>query len=472
MRTINPPLRRLTATLTAALALGMGAGLAQAQTEGRQPPSLSERTGEALSKLTPLINEKKWDEIFTLLNSIPNVGPTSYDKVMILDISSKIFLQKDDYAGAIGPMEEALKIADEQGYWDETTTLNTLYLLSQLIYSEASVIKDKAQQAAQVAKAAGYLGRWQKLNPKPTPDSTMFYAQILYAQATANPEQINQAVLKQASDVLDAGMRQAIHPKDGFYQLKLALLQQANDYQGAAELLELMVKKFPDKKDLWQFLMQCYLQLGNDKDPAKAREAYVRAINAVERAQAMGLMKDEKDNDNLVKVYLLSGQFNQGTKLLHAGLRSGGIENTLANWRLLGSYYQQADKPLDAIAALEEAAKLYPREGMLNLQIGELHRGLNRSQEALNNYRIALQKGNLEKGPRMTLQLAAFAATDIDDFEAAHGFITEAAKDPEFASDRQMVSFKNYIEETVNDRREAAKEKAERAKNASALPKM
>lgn len=463
MSNISSSFRRYSAILATAIALGVTSGAYAQDGAPRQRPQLNDKTIEALGKLDPLVKAQKWSEVMALIDgALPNAGPTSFDRVQLLDIKARIYLQTDDLVKGADAMEAAFKIADQFGYWEEKTLLDNLYLLAQLVYANASNMKDKAAQQAAVAKAAGYMERWQKSSPYTTPDSAMFLAQIQYAQATANPDKVDTVTLQKAKDTIDAGMKQAIHPKDGFYQIKLAVLQQAGDWAASADLAELVVSLFPEKKDMWQFLVGAYLQLGSEKDidAATAKAYYIRAINTIEKAQSLGLMKTPKDNDNLVKVYLLAGQFSKGTELLEAGLKSGGIENTLPNWRSLGQFYQQADKPLSAIAAFEEGAKRYPREGELNFLMGEIQRSLGKPAEALAQYKIALQKGNLPKGPRPVLELAAFAATEVDDFDAALGFITEAAKDPDFGKGTQMAAFKKYVEDVVKDRREMAEQKS------------
>jgi tetratricopeptide (TPR) repeat protein len=209
--------------------------------------------------------------------------------------------------------------------------------------------------------------------------------------------------------------------------------------------------------------MAAYLQLANDKDPAKTKQYYVRAINTIERAQAAGIMTDPKSNYNLVSIYIAAEQYSRATDILYTGLKKGTIESTPNNWRILGSYFQQANKDLQALEALTEAAKLFPKEGMLELQIGEIYRGMEKTKEARDRYRLALQKGNLEK-PHIAYQLLAFAAMELDDWDEANKAVQEAAKFPEFKSDKQMQNLKEHIESTVKERNEAKKAKQADAK--------
>lgn len=452
--------RRAGLLLALALALPLGA---QAQ-ESKQPHSPSEKTSEALQQLRPLMEAKNWDGILAVLDKIPDVKPGSYDQAIILDMKAKVYMSKEQLGRAIEPLETALKLSDQHEYFGEDQTQQTVNLLARLIYAEAVNVKDKAQQQQLINRSAAYLKRYLQTQKKPTSDDTMFYAQLLYAQATAT-DKINPALLREAREVIEKGMLNEVSPKEGFYQLLVALVLQENDYTRSAELLELVVQKYPTKKDYWPQLMVAYLQLaGGEKDPLKVREYYIRAINAVERAQALGIMNDPKNNYNLVTFYIAVEQYSKATEILYAGLKNGSIESNVANWRILASQYQQANRELQAIEALKEAAKLFPKEGMVDLHIGEIYRGLDKTTEAREFYRSAIRKGNLEK-PYVAYQLLAFAEMEVENWPAALEAITEASKAPEFQKDKQMISLKEHIENTVK-LQEA--EKAEKAKEAAA----
>lgn len=444
-----------------ALALSLCLPAARAQ-EGKQSHSPSEKTSEAFGKLKPLQDAKDWKGMMALLEGLlPTVGKTSYDYALIQDMRAKLLLQQDKLSQAVPPWEEALKLSDQFKYFDDKYTNDIVLYLAQIIFSDATATTDKAAQQQGVNRALAYLKRHLQNSKKPTLETQMFYAQLLYQQAAADPTKVNQEMLRQAREVVEKGMMSTIQPKEGFYMLRLAILQQQNETRESVDLLELMVKKFPAKKDYWPLLMATYLNLAStEKDPERQRENYIRAINALERAQALGFMKTPKDNYNLVTIYITAGQFSRATELLHAGLKAGTIESNLSNWRVLGSYYQQANKELLAIDALKEAAKLYPAEGMIDLQIGEIYRQMEKTKDARDYYRTALAKGKLDKA-QVAYQLLAYTSMELDDWTEAHRAINEAAKSPDFAKDQQMKSLKDHIENTVREREEARKIKEE-----------
>jgi tetratricopeptide (TPR) repeat protein len=443
-----------------ALALAQPATLNAAD---RPIHNLGEKTSEAFGKLKPLQDAKNWAGMLALLDGlIPTVGPTSYDMALILDMKAKLYATQELYSKAIEPWEKALQLSDANKYFDEKQTLDTVYFLSQLNYQEGLSSKVPVQQQQFIRSAIGQLKRWLAETKKVTPEASMLYASMLFNQAVANSEKVDRNLIQQARAEVERGLLLSIDPKEGFYALLLVILQQESDFQRASEVLEFLVKQFPQKKDYWPTLMAFYLNMANDKDEKKARANYIRAINTIERAQALGHMKTPKDNYNLVTLYITANQFSTANELLYAGLKSGTIESDAKTWGVLGYYYQQADKELQAIAILKEACQLFPTAGQLELQLGEIYRQQEKTKEAYNHYQSAVKKGNLDK-PQVGYQLLAYSAFELDKMEEALNAVREAEKFPDAAKDAQLPKLKKAIQDAIEERKykkeEAAKKK-------------
>jgi tetratricopeptide (TPR) repeat protein len=302
----------------------------------------------------------------------------------------------------------------------------------------------------------------------------MTYASILYYKAVANPNDIDQAILSEARTVVEKGLVSSIKPKEGFYQLLLTLQQQQNDMAGSAEVLELLLKNSPAKKDYWQLLMASYLQLSDrvkDKDPQLSREYLTRAIVTCERAQALGHLSTPKDNMNLVSLYLMANQFTKGTELLYNGMKAGKIESEPNNWRVLGRYYLEADLNTQAVAVLEEAAKLFPKNGEIEVQIAQIYLQMEKPREALFHAKAAVGKGNFEgTKPFSVHYLIAYTAYELGDIDEAHAALTVAEKFPEAAKDAQFPRLKAVIQDSINERQANRESKEGKEKKGSAAP--
>src|SRR5215212_11282714 len=87
-----------------------GAGKA----EEKRPPSFSEKTSEAFSKLKPLQDAQDWNGMLKLLDAIP-VTPGSYDEAYVLNMKAKLYGQLGQVAKALAPWERAIQLSDQHG---------------------------------------------------------------------------------------------------------------------------------------------------------------------------------------------------------------------------------------------------------------------------------------------------------------------------------------------------------------------
>ena len=456
---MSPPIfpffpRRLAgAALAAALALALPAAV-----RAEEPPSLSDETGQALGTLKPLIDAKNWDGALKVVNDlIPKIKADSYDMAIIMDTKSKILLQKSDYAGSIEPMEAAIRLSDAHHYFSAHDILDKLYLLAQVYYQEGtSKGKTKEQQADYLQHAVSCLERWLSTTKKPNADVSTFYATLLYNQAISeNPEKPDPVLIKKCQAEAEKILIETIHPRDGIYLLLLATVQQQGGYQRSSEILEYLLARTPTNKQYWQQLEGLYLNLAgtSEKDEARMKKYYTRAINTVERAQAHGYMTTPKDNYNLVTIYYTVGQFGKATDLLYSGLKSGAIDSELKNWLLLSSSYQQINEDYKAIDALKEAQKdpRFADNGQIDFQIGQIYSELNKTVEAYPYFLSASKKSGVEHLYSVYMFLA-YTAFEMEKFDDALEAVDHAVKFPESAKDKQLPKLREGIVEAIKER--------------------
>ena len=450
----------LVALLTSVTILPNRSGAAEEQ----GPPGLNEKVSEALQqKMKPLLDAKNWDGAMAVIDSVlVGLDPNGYDTAFLSDIKAKIFLQKNDYASAIAPMETTLRLADaNKNFFDKKTILDVVYFLAQIYYQEGTSSKDPTVQKNYFNKSSAYIKRWLQTTPKKNQEASLFYASILYNQAVVNPDKVDLDLIKRVQTEVKEGLLTSLKPKEGFYVLLLASLQQIGDLAGSAEVLEQMVKVKPDNRTYWLQLLATYLNLGGgtEKDEQKSRESFARAINTMERAQALGLMQTPKDNYNLVTMYYNAGQFGRATDLLYSGLKSGAIESDLKNWQLLAYSYQQIGRDAQAIAVLKEAGTAFPT-GQIEFQIGQIYSQMdNRTAEAYAYYSKAVEKGGLEK-PHSAYMFLAYTAFELEKFDEARAAINQTIGSPDGQKDAQAPRLKQAIEDAVKER-EATKQTAE-----------
>jgi tetratricopeptide (TPR) repeat protein len=437
-------LSRFPVRALAAFAVAAFAGSAFAQ-QAERPYNLSEETSEVLSTTYKTASEaKNYDAALTAINgAIAKLkDPSSFDAAVLLQVKAQTLLQKSDFAGAIGPLEQALQLSDSHTppYFEERTTQEFLYFLAQLYFQEASSSKNPAAIAGFYDKADAYMARWMKGNKKPNPDALLFYASLIFNRAAQDAEHPDIDAVKRALDIVDKAMRMSTHPKDNLYLLKLVCLQHLNRNAEAVELLELLVKQHPDNKNYWQQLAALYL--GQQQD--------VRAILAFERAQANGFMNSPKDNFNLVGIHFNIGQYERAAELLEKGLHNGAIENEQKNWELLAYSYQQLNRDFKAIDTLKEATKVFPKaNGQLEYLIAQNYYSMEKMEDALPFLQASVKKGGGNK-PHSTYLFLAFVAYELKKFDIALDAAERAIATPEGKAEGTRM--KQAIQDIIKER--------------------
>lgn len=429
-----------------------------------EPNQVNEKISEELQKIKPLTETKNWEGALVLINSLkPLAQPDSYDIAILSNIEYTLLLQKGDYAKAIAPLELALRLGRSQAFFENQTMQEMVLYLAQIYYQEGTTTKSLPLQQQYFSKAATYIKAWLDKTELPATDtsrqeSTLIYATILYNEAVLNPAKIDLGLIRQSEKVLQDALLSIVRPKESVYVMLLLACQQEGDYVRAAEILELLVKTYPSKKDYWSQLLGAYQNLSQDKDEDKAREYYIRSILTLERAQACGFLKTQKENYNLVGTYFNVGQFGKATALLHRGLKDGSIESAQKNWELLAYSYQQVNEPLQAIQTLKEAAQQFSRAGQIDYQISQIYYGLDKSAECYESLKSAVAKGNLEK-PGAVYSFLSYVCYDLRKYEEAIVNIDLAIKSNEAKPDPQLPRLKEAIQDAITERNAKAEAK-------------
>ena len=426
----------------------------QADAEKKQ---LSEKVRDGMAKYGPLQDEKKWPEAIALLTDLQKVAqPGSYDEFLLAYVKGQVFLTIDQTANAVAPLEEALRVSDQQGFFDEKDERKVLKYLSQIYYGEGSAKGvAPAKQAEFFVKATGYLKRLldnERAGNALSTDDVVFYAYLLVQRAQANPDKPEPALLQEARKVTEEGLLLSITPRKEFYPLLVSVMLAQNDYASAADIIELMLKKDPNNKDNWTQLSMIYLNLGSDeKDKEKAFENSLKAIVTYERAQALGFLKTPKDNFQLVGTYANIGQIEHAAELLNAGLRSGAIESDKSKWMYLATWYQQLNQDQKAIDVLKEAAKHFPDTGEFEFMAANNYYSMEKYEDAIQQAKAGAVKGLGDK-TWQAWSLVAYTAFELRKYDEALEAANKALSYPESKKDPQLPNVKEAIERAIKDR--------------------
>jgi Tfp pilus assembly protein PilF len=455
--------------LAAAAALALATPSATRANDTPEPPSLSDETSDSLQKLQPLLDAKKWDAALALLNGLlPGLDPTSYDAVVIMDIKARIYLQLDDLPDVVGPWEKALTISDEHKYFNARNTLDIVDGLGRVYYQLSGTLKDPDAQRVDLDKSISYMRRWLAQSPKPTEDAELGLAEVLYNKAVADPAKADPVVMAEAVDAVHKGLLMSIHPKIGFYEILIASLQLKGDLVGLAQNLEYLVTVAQSNRGYWDALVGTYINLANanEKDPYLARKYFARAINTMDRAQALGMLKDPTHNYNLATMYYEAGQYGRFTQLLDAGLASGGIQSTVDNWSRLAYSYQLIGDNTAALNALKRAGAAFPENGEFDFKISELYSQMDDTENAYEYAKMAVSKPKLDR-PYGVYLFLAYNAFQLKKLDEAKNAVDKAATFPEARNNKDLPRLRSAILDAITAKQIDDEQKAAAAKAAA-----
>lgn len=456
----------LGAVLLAAAAMGVFAIRARADDQSTAP-SLSEKTSDVFNRIAPMWEAKNWDGVINELNAlIPTLDPNGYDMALVQYSLAKVLFESDKLTEAAQPLETALGLVDHHSNFIGNgpplgrDDVNQMVLLLGVIYEqEASDSKDNEAKPELFDKATQYFKRYmQSPGMKLNPEVQYAYASLLFSKASADQKHIDRDALHAAETEIHKGLVMSAKPREEFYELIVAALQFDDNLADAAKYVEILVSKYPQKKQYWTTLWAFYTNLASgEKDETRAKVYYARAINTFERAKALGFLNTPKDNYNLITLYYNAGQFRRATELLDAGLKDGSVAGDIKNWDLLAYSYQQINDYGGAIRSYQAAEERYPDDGDLDVSISQIHSELENNQAAYEDLSRAVGKSHLNRAFEVYRSMAYYAfmlGEDNNDpkmFDAALNTLNTAAKKfPEQAAkDKDWKQLHETAESTI-----------------------
>lgn len=421
-----------------------------ATTHAQEAPKreISDKVSEGLGKLRELTDAKNYAGALNLINSLIAIAkPESYELTVLNQVKVQVLLTEAKYADAIEPMETALRLGKAYGFIEERQYLEFTQILSQLYFQEATNTKDTAVRDVYLKKAYETITLYLRENKKPTADSIAYAATMIYTQATIDPAKTDTKLTAEARELAEQGLLLSIKPRESFYVLILAALQQDGKHAESAELLELLVSLNPTSRQYWQQLQATYLTLANEStDPDKQLEYNVRTIITIERAQKLGLLDTPRDHFNLVGILMNIRRFDQAIVLLEQGLANGNIESTKQNWEYLSSSYQQVNKELKAVDVLKKVVELFPEDGDVDFRIANIYYSIEKLAEAYVHGKLAIEKGNLPNLPAVQM-FVAYLGFELRKYEEALPYAEAAKNAGTDNASRLYDAIKNAIEE-------------------------
>ena len=268
------------------------------------PPPPKEPTAAVaaeLVQLRSLTDKRDYPAALALIDRLlPAAVNPSFDLALLSQVKGQIFLAEGRYEPALASLQTAAELGLRDGFFEEPTLLDTLYLVSQLHAHLAAEPGSTSSRPAHLAAALDYALRWQVRAPAPNIEVQLHVASLYYHLALLDPARPDLAQLQHARLAAEESLLLENTPREASYVMLLAALQQLGQREATADILELLIKTHPGTALYWQQLAGTYLSLAADAPEAATTARYqLRALLTLERAQALGQLSTPQDLANV-----------------------------------------------------------------------------------------------------------------------------------------------------------------------------
>ncbi|MBT8055948.1 MAG: tetratricopeptide repeat protein [Gammaproteobacteria bacterium] len=349
--------------------------------------ALDELTWKQLNRVYEDVGEEQYDSAFDdLQNMLRRAGKDSYLQAVLYQALAQVEWSRKNYEASLAHFEGAVELDT----LPDQTHFALMYQIAQLYF-----MKDRFEDSLEA------LDLWFCKVPA---DSVTSHAWVLKASINVQREDYRAAL-----EAIDTAIAMDDNPKESWYQVKLAAHFELQQFPQAAQTLELMIERWPDKKSYWMQLSQIYYKLNSEE----------RALAVIALAYRKGMLDKESDILYLSSLYSNSNVPYQAAEVLEKGIRDGLVKPTKSHWTMVAETWYNAEELEKSLAAFVEAGRVAP-DGDIDLRRGFILVDLERWSEALGALNDALEKGGL--GDRRTAEahlLRGMANFNMDRFDAA-----------------------------------------------------
>ena len=196
----------------------------------------------------------------------------------------------------------------------------------------------------------------------------------------------------------------------------LATYYELNDFAAGKKLLQVMLKRWPDKADYWRQLAGMHQFTGD----------YQQALAILELAYTRSIPLSADDLYNLAVLYVQQQQPHGAARVLTRALDEKVLPSKARYYKLLGDAHYLARDREAASRALTRAADL-SQDGRIWLRLAQLALADERWSDAVDAARKAFGAQNRDEDGSAYMILG-IAYAESGDTIAAKGALTEAAR--------------------------------------------
>jgi tetratricopeptide (TPR) repeat protein len=326
--------------------------------------ALDELTWKQLNSAYELVGEEEYDEAYERLQVL--MGRATRDKYLQAVLSQALAQtewSRKNYDAALMYFEQAVELDT----LPDQTHFALMYQISQLYF-----MKDRFQEALDA------LELW--FCKVPEKDITS-HAYVLKASIYARMDDYANVL-----PAIDKAIEMDEDPQESWYQLKLASHYELEQFPQAAQTLEVLISKWPNKKVYWTQLSQIYYKLKQED----------KALATMALAYRSNLLDNQGDLLYLASLYSGADIPYKSAQVMEKGIRDGLIEPTQSHWTMVAESWYAAEELQKSLVAFREAGQA-SSDGELDLRRGFLLVDMEDWGAALEALNAALQKGGLNE---------------------------------------------------------------------------
>lgn len=326
--------------------------------------ALDEITWKRLNGVYEDVADEKYDDAYEVLkNMLDRAGRDTYLQAVLNQALAQVEWSRENYDPSLAYFERAVELdtLPDQAHF------TLMYQIAQLYF-----MKERYDEALEK------LALWFCKVPDEEVTSAAY---VLQASIYVQKEDYAGAL-----KAIDMAIAMDANPKESWYQLKLGAHYELEQYPQAAETLEVMITRWPDKKMYWVQLSQIYFRLKMED----------RALAVLALAHLNGLLDKQSDLVYLSSLYSNADVPYKAAEVLENGIQAGIVEPTQHYWTIVAESWYAAEELEKSLVAYEQAGKV-ATDGDIDLRRGFILVDLERWPAALESLDLALEKGGLDE---------------------------------------------------------------------------
>lgn len=321
--------------------------------------TLDEATWKRLNAAYEDVAEEKYDEAFDKLqNMIPRMV-NDYQKAVLNQATAQVEWARGNYDEALTGFETAVEL----DALPDHAHFGLMYQIAQLYY-----MKDRFDEALDK------LALWMCKVPR---EKITDVAYVLQASLYAQKKDWKNVIV-----AIETAISMSEEPKESWYQMKLAAHFELEQFPKAAQTLEILIQKWPDKKTYWVQLSQIYYKLKMSDE----------ALSVMALAHRRDMLDKETDLMYLSNLYSNAEVPFKAARVLQDGIDDAIVKGNKKNWTIVADSWYAAQELENALAAYEKAGQASD-DGEIDLRRAYILVDMERWEDALDAVNSAIEKG-------------------------------------------------------------------------------